>query len=446
MIFLNETSTKLPSLFLMNNYSKSFALLLSIVFFCTTVYAESNQKKQNQLKQKITTASTSLKDSRAISSKLKKYVRVTEDKLNTISRELYKTEKEMKRLRKTLKKSNKQKKELLSNTVEQKAALAQQLQALYTSGKQSHLRLLLKQDDPSDISRTTKYFEYMNRHRLKRIRSINKKIKNVKRVEEQINKDTKRLRELQKKQKVKKKKLKSTVKDKERAYKKQRRVVYSRQQKLTKLVRQESHLKGVIESLARKQKKQANERKAAKKRANLLAKNKKNARKNAKKTKQAQAKSKKKISKNKTKAKKKRVQVQTHFVPNKPFSSLRGKLSWPVKGTLLHRYGSVRNTKQRWKAVVISARGGTRVRAVARGKVEYSGRLKGYGYVIIIRHDKNYRSIYGYNRSVYKREGQIVKAGDTIAAVGNSGGLSRTGLYFEIRKSTRHQNPARWCR
>ena len=117
-----------------------------------------------------------------------------------------------------------------------------------------------------------------------------------------------------------------------------------------------------------------------------------------------------------------------------------------MRGRILHKYGSKRNDKQRWKGVVISAPGGRKVRAVARGKVEFSGRLNGYGYLIIIRHDKNYRSLYAYNRSIYKKTGQIVNAGEVIAAVGNSGGQEKNALYFEIRKGTRLQNPSRWCK
>ncbi len=96
--------------------------------------------------------------------------------------------------------------------------------------------------------------------------------------------------------------------------------------------------------------------------------------------------------------------------------------------------------------MVISAPAGSNVHAIARGKIEYSGRLRGYGYLVIIRHDKNYRSLYAYNRSVFKKVGQIVKAGEIIAAVGNSGSQTNSGLYFEIRRGTTHHNPARWCR
>jgi septal ring factor EnvC (AmiA/AmiB activator) len=113
---------------------------------------------------------------------------------------------------------------------------------------------------------------------------------------------------------------------------------------------------------------------------------------------------------------------------------------------MIHRYGSIRNAKQRWRGVVIAAPGGRKVRAVARGKIEFAGRLNGYGYLIIIRHDKSYRSLYAYNRAIYKKTGQTVNAGEVIAAVGNSGGQAQNALYFEIRRGTRLQNPSRWCR
>lgn len=414
---------------LFTKYTWRFAFIILLI--ATSAHAENNQQKQNQLEKKISSASTNLKKSRTTSKELRKKVLVAEDKLNSISRKLHSTELDINRLTTKLNKSNTKKTKLLKQTDEQKGALAQQMQALYTSGKQSHLRLLLKQDDPSDISRTIKYFEYMNKHRLKRIRSINKRLDKVKLVQTQITKDTKSLKTLQKQQGDRKITLKKAVSTKEKSLKAQRKIVVSNQQKLTKLRKEESRLAGVIKRLAAKQKKERIEREKQEEREKLA------------KIKAKKLKNEKKLSSITTK---KKPKIKRHYVPNKPFSSLRGKLAWPVRGSMKHRYGSKRNSKQKWKAVVISAPGGTKVHAVARGKVEYSGRLNGYGYVIIIRHDKNYRSIYGYNRSVYKKEGQIVKAGEIIAAVGNSGGLNSSGLYFEIRKSTTHQNPAKWCR
>jgi septal ring factor EnvC (AmiA/AmiB activator) len=392
-------------------------ILVLITVGSTTVFAEN--AKQANLKKKIETVNANLKNSRAVSNKLRKNVRVAEDKLNELSRDLHQTEKSINHLTSKLTKSNKRQKKLLQQTDEQKKALAQQMQALYTSGKQSHLRLLLKQDDPSDISRTVKYFEYMNQHRLKRIKKVKKRLNKIKEVQAQIAKDSVALKKLQASQSENKVALKSVVTAKDKLLKKQKKVVRSQEQQLSRLKKDESRLRGVIQKLAQKQKRAEIEREKLKAKAKIA-----------------------KAQKNQKPVK----TVDRRFVPNRAFSSLRGKLSWPVRGKLSHKYGSARNSKIKWNGVIISAAGGTNVHAVARGKVEFSGRLNGYGYVIIIRHDKSYRSLYAYNRSVYKRVGQIVKAGEVIAAVGNSGRLASPGLYFEISKGSVHQNPARWCR
>ena len=409
----------------------SIFLLLAFLWVPQNSYAETTPAQQAQLKKKISKASKTLNKSRSVSNKLEKNVQVAEDKLNDISKKLHGTENKINDLTTKLSKSHKEHGKLLEQTNKQKDALAQQMQALYTSGKQSHLRLLLKQDDPSDISRTVKYFEYMNKHRLKRIGYIKTRIHKVKTLQTQINEDSKTLKTLQEKQHGRKSSLKKAVKSKEIAYKKQKKVVYSQEQKLVKLRKQEKRLQGVIQLLAKKRKQEEQQHRQA------LAKAKLDKQKTIQRRKQ-QA--------NKQVAKKTIATINRHYVPNKPFSTLRGKLSWPVRGRLTQQFGSSRNSKQRWKGVIISAAAGSRVHAIARGKVEFSGRLRGYGYLVIIRHDKNYRSLYAYNRSVYKKEGQIVKAGEVIAAVGSSGSQSNSGLYFEIRKGTAPQNPNRWIK
>ncbi len=403
---------------MINLFGQCILIAITASAISTSIYAENTQQLQNNIKKKISNANSTLKNARSVSDDLKKKVQKAEDKLNKLSKELHETEQNISRLTSRLIKSNAQKARLLEQTEQQKDALAQQMQALYTSGKQSHLRLLLKQDDPSDISRTIKYFEYMNNHRLKRIRSIKSRLDKIKKIQIQINQDSKTLNILQQKQSIKKTSLKNAVVEQEIALKNQNKVVYSQEQQLAKLLKEESRLQGVIQRLARKRQKEDDEILRKKQRAN-----------NSKKTSNADI-----------------ASVERHYVPNKPFSALRGKLSWPVRGRLTQGYGSPRNSKQSWKGVILSAPAGSNVYAVARGKVEYSGRLKGYGYLVIIRHDNNYRSLYAYNRSVYKKEGDIVKVGDIIAAVGNSGSQSNSGLYFEIRKGTSPQNPSKWCR
>ncbi len=408
----------------------SIIFVLLVNFFSTvvtlSVSAETTEQQQNQLEKKINSANTKLKNSRAISNALSQKVRTAEANLNKLSNQLHRTKQDVNKLTTKLLKSNALKTKLLTQTASQKNALAQQMQALYTSGKQSHLRLLLKQDDPSDISRTIKYYEYMNNHRIKRIKTIKKRLDKIKQIEEKIKQDSLKLQQLQSQQSKKKQALKLAVKEKDRALRKQRKIVYSQEQKLARLKKEDARLKGVIQSLINKQKNEEKKRKQEK-------------------TKLTEKKSNKSISSTK-KTSTKNKRVERHYIPNKPFSSLKGKLSWPVNGRLKHKFGSARNTKIKWKGVIISAPGGTNVHTVARGKVEFSGRLKGYGYVIIIRHDKNYRSLYAYNRSIFKKAGDIVKTGEVIAAVGNSGRLEKPGLYFEISKGVTRYNPAKWCR
>ena len=418
----------------------TLSIFLLAVFMCVPLssFAESTPA---QLKKKISNASKTLNKSRSVSSKLEKNVQKAEDELHNLSKKIHSTETEINNLTTKLNKSNTERGKLLEQTGKQKDALAQQMQALYTSGKQSHLRLLLKQDDPSDIGRTVKYFEYMNKHRLKRIGYIKTRLDKVKTLQDQINEDSKTLKTLQEKQHGRKTSLKKAVKTKERAYKNQKKVVYSQEQKLVNLRKQETRLQGVIQLLAKKRKQEEQKHQQA------LAKAKRDKERAAQKKKQQASKKVVKKAVTKKAVKEKVVAApKRRYVPNKPFSTLRGQLSWPVGGKLTQKFGSSRNSKQRWKGVIISAAAGTKVRAVARGKVEFSGRLRGYGYLVIIRHDKNYRSLYAYNRSVYKKEGQIVKAGEAIAAVGSSGNQANSGLYFEIRKGTTPQNPSKWIR
>ena len=401
-------------------FGQYFFIALGAFAISTSSYAENTQQQQNNLKKKISNVNSTLKNARSVSNDLRKKVLEAEDNLNKLSKELHETEQKISKLTTRLIESNTKKAKLLEQTGHQKDALAQQLQALYTSGKQSHLRLLLKQDDPSDISRTIKYFEYLNDHRLNRIRSIKSRLDKIKEIETQINQDSETLNSLKQKQGIKKVSLKNAVNEREKALKKQKKVVYSQEQQLAELRKEESQLQGVIQRLARKRKAED---------AAILRK----------KEQQKQP-----TGNTASKSVIESAPVERRYVPDKPFSKLRGKLSWPVRGRITEGFGSPRNSKQSWKGVILSAPAGSNVYAVARGKVEYSGRLKGYGYLVIVRHDNNYRSLYAYNRSVYKKEGEIVKAGDIIAAVGNSGSQPYSGLYFEIRKGTFPQNPSRW--
>mgnify|MGYP000498283668 CR=1 FL=1 len=126
------------------------------------------------------------------------------------------------------------------------------------------------------------------------------------------------------------------------------------------------------------------------------------------------------------------------------FSSQRGKLPWPLTGQVVHTFGSIQTGQISWKGMVIAANYGQSVKAVYPGTVVFSEYLRGYGLVILLDHGKGDMTLYGFNQTLLKKEGDKVTAGETIALAGDTGGQSRASLYFEIRRNSQAQNPKRW--
>lgn len=400
----------------------------------SSAYAETQQQK---IQNEISKASSSLNKAKAYSSSLEKELSKNQAEINRLSRKEYETEQSISRITQQLIESNKKKQDLSVRIKDEKEALAKQLLAMYSSGEESHLRLLLKEDDPSDISRTTKYFEYLNRSRVKRIERVRQTLKEAEALEASITQDRQALNQLRISLAQDKKQLSAELRKNEIALGRAKSEVVDKSKELAKLKKQEAALQAVFEKLVREQQAKARQE-AARIAANKAAAT-------AKSQASGAAAQPKQVVAAKP-APKPTPPADLKFVANRPFSSLRGRLPWPVQGTLYKKYGSKRNDKQTWKGVLIKAPGGQRVHAVARGKVEYAGPLRGYGYVVILQHDNSYRTLYAYNRAVYRKTGDIVNGGDVIGAVGNSGEHSENALYFEIRKGATTKNPSRWCK
>ncbi len=114
---------------------------------------------------------------------------------------------------------------------------------------------------------------------------------------------------------------------------------------------------------------------------------------------------------------------------------------WPTDGQIIGRYAAGDPTKQ---GVDIAGRGGQPVRAAGDGVVVYSGSgLVGYGELIIVKHDDQWLSAYGHNRTRLVNEGTRVKAGQQIAEMGSSG-AARDMLHFEIRYNGKPVDPLRY--
>lgn len=131
----------------------------------------------------------------------------------------------------------------------------------------------------------------------------------------------------------------------------------------------------------------------------------------------------------------------------KPFKSAKSKMPWPVPGRASARFGNARNQgKMKWQGVTIPAPAGTPVKAIHHGRVVYADWLRGMGLLLIIDHGDGYMSLYAHNQTLLRDVGEWVSAETPISTVGDSGGLTKPALYFEIRQKGKPVNPAHWCR
>ena len=147
-----------------------------------------------------------------------------------------------------------------------------------------------------------------------------------------------------------------------------------------------------------------------------------------------------------------RPRPRTDAVPSSrnddsPFAALRGKLALPVRGELGSRFGSPRiDGGVTWKGLFIAAKSGDDVRAVADGRVVYADWLRGFGNLLIVDHGDSYMTLYANAEALLKQVGDVIRGGEAVATVGNSGGNPESGLYFEMRHEGRPFDPLNWVK
>jgi murein hydrolase activator len=130
---------------------------------------------------------------------------------------------------------------------------------------------------------------------------------------------------------------------------------------------------------------------------------------------------------------------------NETFEARKGKLRLPALGTVTAKFGERRvDSNVPWEGIFISSDQGTSVNSIAGGTVVYSDWLRGFGNLIIIDHGEGYSSLYGNNEDLWAREGDQIEAGDQLGTVGNSGGNTGPGVYFEVRHNSKLLNPMEW--
>ncbi len=404
-------------------------LLVVLASLLTPAVADERAQTQQQLEQ----ARKDIAELQKLMEKLQKEKSSVQQSLKKTETEMGTLEKQTKELKQELKDSetelqrlDEEKKKLQEARIEQQRLIGIQARAAYQSGRQEPLRLLLNQQQPEKISRTLTYYEYLGQARLEQLNTFNETLRQLANVERDIvqqqtllteqkaalDEQHQQLADLRQERKQTLAKLNSDYSVRDRKLK-------ARQQAQVEL----SNVLKTIEATLARQAREAEE-------ARQLALREQ--------TEQQHS----------TESPGGQLVSSTGASYGGPFAKARGKLPWPVNGRLLAKFGAPRggDARSTWDGVLINAPAGSSVRAVHGGRVVFADWLRGAGLLVILDHGGGYLSLYGHNQSLLINAGDLVKAGDAISTVGNTGGQDQPALYFAIRQQGRPSNPAQWCR
>jgi len=309
------------------------------------------------------------------------------EKIRRIRQEIDANKTELEALRETRRQHQRQ----LGAETEQ---LAEQVYAAFTLGRQEKVKMLFSQGDPSRLQRNLVYYQYFSNARVALIDDVKDKIDRLIETESRIELTRQKLEAGRADLDAQKQRLAGDREQRETVIASLDRQLEQQGGNLTRLEQEARQLQQLIDSIQK-----------------LLD------------------------------------EAPEDDISRTAFADLKGRLAWPVKGRVRRLFGHTKPYSDlRWQGIVIEAPNGREVRAVSGGRVAFADWLRGLGNLIIIDHGNSYLSLYGHNESLYKSAGEWVEAGDVIASIGSSGGQQQPGLYFEIRKNGKPQNPTRWCK
>ena len=126
-----------------------------------------------------------------------------------------------------------------------------------------------------------------------------------------------------------------------------------------------------------------------------------------------------------------------------PLPPTRNTFLWPLEGRVISGFGSKPGGKHN-DGINIAVPIGSEVRASQNGVVAYAGNeLRGYGNLVLIRHDGGWMTAYAHNDSLLVGKGDVVQRGQVISRSGRTGSVSRPQAHFEIRRNGEPQDPLR---
>lgn len=371
-------------------------LLSSLLFIspCKAYNSNEKAKKQNSAKlndvqQAIAKQESNIFNTDKERSALEQQLKNDDLAISKVAKAINDTEQQLKDTQKKISTLSQEKQVLQSQKNAQEQLLAQQLRSAYSTGQHGYLKLLLNQDQSEKIQRTISYYQYLNKARINEIEKFQATIAQLMIVETQHQEQVAQLESLKTNQQTQRLSLTENKKNRTKTLEALSKKLLSDKQQLAKLKADEANLTAALQKLTAL------------------------------------------------------IQAEIDLTG---LSKLKRKLTWPVKGKLLQRFGSRKKGDLRWKGVLLGAPIGRQVQTIHNGTVIFSDWLKGYGLLTVIDHGNGYMSLYAYNQTLLKSVGDRVETGEPIALIGQSGGQDQPGLYFEIRHQGKAVNPRLWCR
>ncbi len=377
-------------------------ITLSLLFgYTSATFADNSSQRLEEVQSELESLSTSIKKDKKTKDQLYQQLKQQSKAVSNINRQLRQLEQQLNEKNQQLKALEEEQKAYRQSHASQLTALSDQLRSAYINAKPNYLKLLLSQQDPSTLNRSSTYFKYFHQARQQQLSEIDSSLQ-ILAVQQQ------QLLETQK----------------------QQQQLYSEhQQQKARLDQQNEQRLVTAKQLELKLDKQALRIKALREEENALQE----------------------LISSLSKAaptpqpKKATAVKQPAPVFHYQFAKLKGRLNWPVNGKIIARYGSPRNLgKLTWQGIMIKAATGKEVAAPAPGQVVFSDWLRGFGLLLIIDHGDKYMTLYGHNQTLLKEVGDSVDAGDIIALSGDKNTNKQAGLYFEIRHKGNPTNPTKW--
>jgi murein hydrolase activator len=377
--------------------------------------AEQSKEDLNRLHERIEALKKELDSTKEAHKDAADELKASEKAISETNRKLYELSKQHKQNRNALAGLQQQKLEIETTVKEQQDLLGAQLYQRYLHGQQGYIQIVLQQQDPGAIARQLHYYSYVSKARAALIASMQQNLGKIARLNDETANALKALTELKQKQEQERRELQAQKNERNKVLKQLSAKISSQRGEISKLKRDEKRLSQLVERLSR-----------------IIPKT-------VPKKRSKAAKSSEPVGRNE--------ELPTNAFDGGNFAALKGKLNLPIRGDIANRFGDSReDTGVSWKGLFIKSSEGSEVKSIASGRVVFADWLRGFGNLLIVDHGDGYMSLYGNNQSLLKRVGESVSGGDTIAAVGNSGGNETSGLYFELRHRSKPLDPLGWSR